>query len=104
ADNLPSWFEALDIVIGEALSAGDVAAPSRAFGLLRDGLAREPTRMGEAVLALMDARILLAERDDPEPARAAADVARSRGHAWPAERAEMLELETQLGIPARDPA
>lgn len=117
---LPSWFEALDTVIAEALDAGEHAGARRALALFTAADEREPSKAGGAARALIEARLASAEGRPPNGVREAARTLRSVGGPWPllkclwllveadvadpAERAEADALEERLGIPASGPA
>ncbi len=115
---LPSWFEAVDVVIAEGLARGQVAEARRALEIFAATLEREPSSTGAAVRALLEARIAVAETGAFTVVREAArllglhDLPWLRlkcvrllidgGDAKPSEVASAQLLERQLGTrPAR---
>jgi hypothetical protein len=111
--NLPSWFEALDIVVADALASGRVVPARRALATFRTTVDRLQSAAARSALALLEARLLLAEGAGAaasEPLR----ILRAAAHPWPvlkclrllAERGpagqaaleELRSLEASLGI------
>ena len=107
---LPSWLEAVDVVIAEAIAAGDVAGARTASVTLDAAQAKVPSAVGDATSRLVRARVVRAEGGEDDGLR---DLARDLRAVdlpclllksllllpdpSPGERAEMLELRTRLG-------
>ena len=112
---LPSWFEAVDVVVEEGLLRGQVVEARRSLEIFCAGLEREPSSFGEAARTLLEARISCAEAGAPAVVRRCAEQLRSQGSPWmllkclrllvdggvaePFEIAEARTLEKRLGIP-----
>jgi len=112
--SLPSWYEAVDVVVSDALDAGQVEDARRAVGWLGEALARGPSAAGEAARVLLEARLLLAEDGDVEAVRERAAALRAHTAPWgllkclrllevagaadEGERAEARALEGRLGL------
>ena len=111
--SLPSWYEALDVVVSDALATGQVVEARQALEWFEEALAREPTSAGGATRALLEARVLLAEAGDVDAVRAgsgvegarravaAAQVHQAAGVGRRRRRSEVAEaraLEARLGI------
>ena len=110
---LPSWFEAVDVVVAEGLARGQLVEARRALEIFTATLEREPSSTGTAARTLLKARVALAETGAfavvRECARllAAYDVPWLRlkclrllvdgGDAKPSELASAQALEQQLG-------
>ncbi|MBA3333811.1 MAG: AAA family ATPase [Actinobacteria bacterium] len=58
---LPSWFEAVDVVVAEGLARGQLVQARRALEIFAATLEREPSSTGTAARELLEARIALAE-------------------------------------------
>ena len=113
AGNLPSWFESLDVVIGEALARGDPAGAREARATWIEGQKEFPFSSADAADALLRAR-LAADGGDMDEVRDAAAELRSLRVTWlllkclrllldreVAETDEIIEvrsLEASLGI------
>ena len=114
---LPSWFEAVDVVVEEGLQRGQVVEARSALETFGAALEREPSAAGEAMRTLLEARVSLAEDGDSSAVRDRARWLRSHGSPWlllkclrllierdiadVTERAEARALEESLGIPSR---
>ena len=111
--NLPSWLEAIDVVVAEGLADGQVAEARHALGLFAATLERGPSAAGEAARVLLDARVRLAADDDVDAVRDAAAALRAHGAPWPllkclwllgpraiaTEEVEEDRLRRRLGLP-----
>lgn len=112
AGNLPSWFESLDVVIGEVLARRDYEGAREARATWVDAQKELPSLVADAAAALLEAR-LAADRGDTNAVRDAASELRSLRRSWPllkclrllldrdaeaAEIAEVRSLEASLGI------
>jgi len=111
---LPSWLEAVDIVVEEGLARGQVSEARRALEIFGGTLEREPSLMGEAVRALLEARVSFAESGDPVAVRERMSLLHAFGAPWlrlkclrllvdegaadASELAEARALEEELGI------
>ncbi|HXG75791.1 MAG TPA: adenylate/guanylate cyclase domain-containing protein [Gaiellaceae bacterium] len=111
--HLPSWLEAVDVVLRDALAAGAVEPARRAVETYRGAHARQPTESGAAALALLEARLAAADGDDaglrerletlrahgrPWPLLKALRLLAGAGGATPAELAEAGPLASRLGL------
>ncbi len=117
AGNMPSWFESLDVVIGEVLDRGDYGDAEEARATWVDAQKELPSTAADAADALLGAR-LAADRGDADAVREAASQLRSLQRSWqllkclrllldrdvaePAEIAEVRSLEVSLGIQRLD--
>ncbi len=111
---LPSWLEAVDIVVEEGVARGQVEEARRALEIFGTALEREPSITGEAARALLEARVSLAEGGDPVAVRERMSLLRAFGAPWmrlkclrllvdegaadTAELAEARALDEELGI------
>jgi len=80
--SLPSWFEAVDVVVEEGLSDGQVVEARRAVEIFAATLEREPSCAGEAARTLLEARVSLAETGAFEVVRDCARSLRAGGSPW----------------------
>jgi len=109
--NLPSWLEALDVVVADALCSGALEAAREATEVFRSAYEREPTASGRAALALLDARIADAEGTGPAEVRTQLGLLREHGRPWPLLKGLRLlvagghataeEIEDARGLEAR---
>jgi len=111
---LPSWFEAVDIVVEQGLADGQVLEARRVLEIFGATLERESSVTGEAARALLEARIALAENGDRVVVRERLSLLRAFGAPWlqlkclrllvdagvadTSELAEARALEGELGI------
>lgn len=114
ASVLPSWFESLDIVVADALEAGEVEAVRRALEVFRETLERDPSATRSATLALLETRLALAEGAGRDAVLGPLAILREHGRPWPllkclrllaraaeatsTESGEINELEALLGL------
>jgi hypothetical protein len=111
--SLPSWLEALDVVVAEGLATGQVDEARQALETFAGALGRNPSRAGEAARALLEARVH-ADDGDLDAVRDRADALRAHGAPWlllkcllllvheapeSAEAAEAEGLRRRLGLP-----
>jgi class 3 adenylate cyclase len=107
---LPSWLEAVDVVIAEAIAAGDVDSARTASVTLAAAQARIPSTVGDATCRLVRARVAVAAGEHPQGLRDLARDLRAANLPWlllkclrllpdpsPDEHAEVLELARRLG-------
>jgi class 3 adenylate cyclase/tetratricopeptide (TPR) repeat protein len=109
--HLPSWFEALDVVVADALAHDALDDVRQAVRTYRVAHEREPTASGWATLALLEARLAAADGSSPEDVRGHVALLREHGRPWPLlkglgllvtrESATPDELEEARGLRAR---
>ena len=80
--SLPSWFEAVDVVVEDELALGHVAAARRALEIFDATLEREPSTAGDGARTLLEARVSIAETGVHEVARECARLLDSRDSPW----------------------
>jgi tetratricopeptide (TPR) repeat protein len=100
ASALPSWFESLDIVVADALAAGEVEAVRRALETFRETLERDPSATGRATRTLLEARLALAEGAGREALHGPLALLGEHGRAWPLLKCLRLLVQAGEATPA----
>ena len=79
---MPSWFEAVDVVVEEGLALGHVDEARRALEIFGATLEREPSTAGNGARTLLEARVSVAETGSDEVARECARLLGSQDSPW----------------------
>ena len=80
--SLPSWFEAVDVVVEAGLALGHVREARRALEIFGATLEREPSEAGDGARTLLEARVSVAETGVHEVARECAHLLGSEDSPW----------------------